>query len=85
MVTLSGKAALRGKLNNAPVTFGPPDGIGFFEQGGWTVESISTQLAAAAEWNRLSPVMRLMARLPQANPRRPGRRVPWSAVLRLRH
>lgn len=84
IVKLSGKAALRGKLNNAAVTFGPTDGIGFFEQAGWTVESVSSQLAAAAEWNRLSPFMRFLARLPQPNPRRPGR-APWSAVLRLRH
>jgi methyltransferase (TIGR00027 family) len=84
IVKLSGKAALRGKLNNAPVTFGPSDGIGFFEQAGWMVESFSSQLAAAAEWNRLPPFMRLLARLPQPNPRRPGR-APWSAVLRLQH
>jgi methyltransferase (TIGR00027 family) len=84
IVSMSGKAALRGKLNNAPVTFGPANGIGYFEQAGWTVESVSHQLAAAAEWKRLSGLPRLLARIPQPDPRRPGTRLPWSAVVRLR-
>lgn len=84
IVKLAGVAALRGKLNNAPLTFGPANGIGFFEQAGWTVDSIKSQLPAAAKWNRLSGVMRLLTKLPQPNPRRP-RYAPWSAVIRLRH
>jgi methyltransferase (TIGR00027 family) len=81
IVKLAGRAS---KLNNAPVTFGPADGISFFEQAGWTVERVSSQLTAAAEWNRLSPFLRVLSRLSQANPRRPGL-APWSAVLRLRN
>lgn len=81
VVKLTGRAA---EKNNAPLTFGPADGIAFFEKAGWTVESFSSQLAAAAKWKRLSPFLRLLARLPQPNPRRPGR-APWSSVLLLKH
>ncbi|AXK34852.1 class I SAM-dependent methyltransferase [Streptomyces armeniacus] len=79
VVKMSAKA---GRINNAPVVFGPPEGAAFFEQDGWKVESVSTQLSAAARWKRLSPAMRLLARLPEPDPRRPGR-APWGAVLRL--
>lgn len=82
VVALSSRAALRGKLNNAPVVFGPDNGIAYFEQAGWRVESVRSQLEAAAEWRRLSLVMRLLARLPKADPRSPGRSL-WSAVMRL--
>ncbi|MBO8198305.1 SAM-dependent methyltransferase [Streptomyces smyrnaeus] len=81
VVKLSDKAS---RKNNAPVTFGPSDGVAFFERGGWRVESVSTQLSAAARWKRLSPLMRLLALLPEPDPRRPGR-APWGAVLRLRN
>lgn len=69
--------------NNAPLTFGPPDGTGFFEKTGWTVQYRKSQLQAAARWHRLSPVLRLAARLPQPDPHRP-RHWPWSAVLLLK-
>ncbi|MCP9213347.1 class I SAM-dependent methyltransferase [Streptomyces sp. NEAU-Y11] len=71
-----------GRANNAPVIFGPENGIAFFERTGWTVERFASQLPAAARWNRLSSVMRFVARLPKGNPRRPGRAL-WSAVVRL--
>lgn len=80
VVKMSDKAS---KKNNAPVIFGPADGVGFFEKAGWTVDSVAPQLPAAAKWKRLSPFLRLLALLPQPNPRRPGR-APWSAVIRLR-
>ncbi|QKV96538.1 class I SAM-dependent methyltransferase [Streptomyces sp. NA02950] len=70
------------RTNNAPVIFGPENGIAFFERAGWTVDRFASQLPAAAQWNRLSPVMRIVARLPKGNPRRPGRSL-WSAVVRL--
>jgi methyltransferase (TIGR00027 family) len=82
IVKLSSKAALRGKLNNAPVRFGPPEGIGYFEREGWLVSTFTAQLPAAARWHRLPPLMRLVAMLPSPNPRRPGRAL-WSAVLQL--
>ncbi|MBL1097430.1 class I SAM-dependent methyltransferase [Streptomyces coffeae] len=71
-----------GRRNNAPVIFGPENGIAFFERAGWTVDRFASQLPAAAQWNRLSAAMRIVARLPKGNPRRPGRSL-WSAVLRL--
>jgi methyltransferase (TIGR00027 family) len=82
VVALSGRAAMRGKLHNAPVVFGPANGIAYFEQAGWSVDSVRSQLQAAAEWGRLSLLMRLVARLPKPDPRHPGRAL-WSAVLRL--
>ena len=71
------------RKSNAPVVFGPADGVAFFERDGWMADAVFTQLAAAARWKRLSPLMRLVALLPEPDPRRPGR-IPWSAVLRLR-
>lgn len=70
--------------NNVPVVFGPDDGVGYFEAAGWTVDAVTTQLSAAAKWKRLPLLPRLMALLPDADPRRPGRS-PWSAVVRLRN
>lgn len=84
IVKLSSRAALRGKLNNAPVRFGPADGIGYFERAGWHVASFASQLPAAGQWHRLPPLMRLVAKLPTPNPRRPGRAL-WSAVLQLQN
>jgi methyltransferase (TIGR00027 family) len=84
VVSMSSKAALRGRLNNAPVVFGPANGVGYFEQRGWPVDLIDFQIKAAARWHRLSRTLRLVALLPVANPRKPGR-YPWSAVVRLRN
>ncbi|MFE0138095.1 class I SAM-dependent methyltransferase [Streptomyces sp. NPDC059037] len=81
VVKLSDRAS---KKNNAPVVFGPANGIGFFEEAGWTVERFASQLPAAAKWKRLSPFMRLLSLFPQPDPRQP-RRAPWSAVVRLRN
>jgi methyltransferase (TIGR00027 family) len=81
-VKLSSKAAWRGKLYDRPLRFGPADGIGYFEQAGWVVSGFATQFSAAAQWHRLPPLIRLAAKLPEPNPRRPGRAM-WSAVLEL--
>lgn len=70
--------------NNVPVVFGPADGVGYFEAVGWQVDSVTTQLSAAAKWKRLPPALRLFALLPDADPRRPSRSG-WSAVVRLRN
>lgn len=75
--TMNTKAA--GLLQNAPFRFCPADGLAFFENLGWTTVAVESVLAAAYRFDRLSPLMRLMARLPQPDPRRPGNR-PWSAV-----
>ena len=79
VVALTARSA---KRNNARLTFGPADGIAFFERAGWSVRSRRSQLPEAARWGRVSPVLRLLSRLPAPNPRRPGR-APWSAVLLL--
>ncbi|EME99548.1 class I SAM-dependent methyltransferase [Streptomyces mobaraensis NBRC 13819 = DSM 40847] len=76
-------SARASRENNAPVVFAPDDGVAFFERAGWAVERVGTQLSAAAKWRRLSPLMRLVSRLPQADPRHPGNSL-WSAVVRLR-
>ncbi|KIA61392.1 class I SAM-dependent methyltransferase [Nocardia vulneris] len=73
------KPALRGKMNNLVVKFGPAAGIGYFEPLGWTVEECSSHLVAADRWHRLPPLLRPFARLPQPDPRRPGW-LPTSAV-----
>ena len=75
--TMNGKTS--GMLQNAPFKFAPPNGLGFFENLGWTTVAVESVMAAAYRFHRLSPLMRLWARLPQADPRRPGNK-PWSAV-----
>lgn len=68
-----------GLLRNAPFRFAPDNGLVFFENLGWRVNFAESVLASAYRFNRLSRFMRLVARLPQPDPRRPGNR-PWSAV-----
>ena len=68
-----------GLLRNAPFRFAPRNGLAFFENLGWTVLAVESVLTAARRLHRLSPVMRLVARLPQPDPRSPGNKV-WSAV-----
>lgn len=80
--TMNTKTA--GLLRNAPFKFCPADGLAFFENLGWTTVAVESVLAAAYRFGRLSPLMRLMARLPQPDPRRPGNR-PWSAVACMTH
>lgn len=71
-----------GLLRNAPFRFAPDNGLAFFEKLGWRVSFSESVLAAAYRFNRLPRLMRLVARLPQPDPRRPGNK-PWSAVVRL--
>jgi O-methyltransferase involved in polyketide biosynthesis len=61
----------------APFKFAPPEGPAFFDAHGWRVAEVRSVLKAAAQINRLSFFMRMMARLPEKQP--PGSR-PWSAV-----
>ncbi len=70
------------QLVNAPMKFAPPAGVGYFEALGWRVEQVEPMLRAAARWRRVPFLLRMFARLPQPDPRRPGR-APWSAVVRL--
>lgn len=66
----------------AQMKFAPPEGIGFFEAMGWKALDVRSYLHEAARLKRLPLLLRLAARLPQPDPRHPGRR-PWSAVVRL--
>jgi methyltransferase (TIGR00027 family) len=83
IVAMSTKAKLRGRLENAPLTFGPVAGVGYFERLGWAVDSVQTQVKAAARWRRLPALLRLAALLPDPDPRQPPGRIPWGAVMRL--
>jgi methyltransferase (TIGR00027 family) len=70
------------QLANAPMKFGPANGVAFFEDLGWRATQVQSVLRAAARFRRLPWTLRLFAFLPEANPRNPGR-APWSAVVQL--
>jgi methyltransferase (TIGR00027 family) len=73
---------MKGDLDNAPMKFGPADGVAFFEANGWRVHEVESMLRAAQRWKRLPWFMRLAALFPDPNPRR-LRSALWSAVVRL--
>jgi methyltransferase (TIGR00027 family) len=68
-----------GMMRNAPIKFSPPNGLAFFENLGWSTAAIEPLMTAARRFRRLPPLLRLVARLPQPDPRRPGNKM-WSAV-----
>jgi methyltransferase (TIGR00027 family) len=70
------------QLANAPMKFGPANGIAFFEDLGWRATQVQSVLRAAARFRRLPWGLRLFGFLPEPNPRSPGR-APWSAVVQL--
>lgn len=67
-------------LESAPFRFAPANGVAFFEDLGWRVVEVEPLASAAYRLNRLGFFMRLAARLPQPDPRRPGLR-PWGATV----
>ena len=69
------------RLANAPMKFGPANGVAFFEALGWRATQIHSVLRAAARFRRLPWSLKLFAFLPEPNPRNPGR-APWSAVVK---
>jgi methyltransferase (TIGR00027 family) len=69
-------------LTNAPMKFGPENGVGYFEALGWSVTGIEPLLRAAVRFNRLPWFLRLFALLPLPDPRH-LRRARWSAVVTL--
>lgn len=71
-----------GLLQNAAFKFAPENGLTFFEDLGWRTVEVESLLTAARRFRRLPPLMRLLARLPQQDPRHPGDGRPWSAVAR---
>ena len=68
------------QLANAPMKFGPANGVAFFEALGWRATQVQSVLRAAARFRRLPWSLKLFAFLPEPNPRNPGR-APWSAVV----
>jgi methyltransferase (TIGR00027 family) len=71
---------MAGLLRNAPFKFAPDNGLAFFEDLGWRVAEAESLLIAANRFRRLPLLMRLVARLPQPDPRHPGSGRPWSAT-----
>src|SRR6202042_2955457 len=69
------------QLANAPMKFGPANGVAFFEDLGWRAMQVQSILRAAARFRRLPWTLKLFAFLPEPNPRNPGR-APWSAVVK---
>ncbi len=71
-----------GQLDNAPVVFGPPNGVAFFESLGWKVREIRPAIRAAAQYKRLPWFLRPAAFFPDPDPRNVTK-ARWSAVVRL--
>lgn len=70
------------QLANAPMKFGPANGIAFFEDLGWRAMQVQSILRAAARFRRLPWTLKLFRFFPEPDPRKPGR-APWSAVVQL--
>jgi methyltransferase (TIGR00027 family) len=70
------------QLANAPMKFGPANGVAFFEDLGWRATKVQSILRAAARFRRLPWTLKLFAFLPEPNPRSLGRAL-WSAVVQL--
>jgi len=69
-------------LTNAPMKFGPENGVAFFEALGWSVAALEPLLSAAVRFHRLPWFLRLFALFPLPDPRH-LRRARWSAVVTL--
>jgi methyltransferase (TIGR00027 family) len=76
------KKSMGSQLANAPMKFGPTNGVAFFEALGWRATQVQSVLRAAARFRRLPWTLKLFAFMPEPNPRNPGR-APWSAVAQL--
>ena len=76
------KKSMGSQLANAPMKFGPTNGVAFFEALGWRATQVQSVLRAAARFRRLPWTLKLFSFLPEPNPRNPGR-APWSAVVQL--
>jgi methyltransferase (TIGR00027 family) len=74
-----------GMMDNAPFKFAPVNGLAYFEDLGWKTVEVESEFTAAYRLHRLPLWLRLLARLPQPDPRNPGETSSWSAVARLTH
>jgi methyltransferase (TIGR00027 family) len=70
------------QLANAPMKFGPANGVAFFEELDWRATHVQSILRAASRFRRLPWSLKLFGLFPEPNPRSPGRG-PWSAVVQL--
>jgi methyltransferase (TIGR00027 family) len=73
-----------GMMQNAPFKFAPENGLAYFEDLGWKTVEVESVFSAAHRFHRLPLWLRVLARLPQPDPRNPGDKT-WSAVARLTH
>jgi methyltransferase (TIGR00027 family) len=69
-------------LDRAPMKFGPPEGVSFFEHEGWTVADVRSIFKEAGRRKRLPFRLLPFGYLPDPNPRKVAR-MPWSGVIRL--
>jgi methyltransferase (TIGR00027 family) len=71
-------------LANAPFRFAPPEGVAFFEALGWSARDIRSYFREAIRHKRLPLFLRILGLLPfpAPDPRNPGMRARWSAVVR---
>lgn len=74
---------MRFQLINAPMKFGPPDGVAFFEAMGWRALDVYSMFREASRFKRLPIYLRPFTLFPDPDPRRPGEKRPWAAVVRL--
>jgi methyltransferase (TIGR00027 family) len=72
---------MRDMLANAPMKFGPPNGVAFFEERGFRARDIEPIFHRAGSLKRLPLLLRPFAYLPEPDPRKLGT-ARWSAVVR---
>lgn len=76
------KRGMGAQLANAPMHFGPPNGVAFFEQLGWRVRDIHSMMREAVRIKRAPWFVRLASLGPEVDPRNLGR-ARWGAIVRL--
>jgi len=76
------QSGMGAQLHNAPMKFGPPNGVAYFESMGWSVAEVHSIFHAAARFRRLPRLLRLFALFPEPDPRKLGK-ARWSAVVQL--
>jgi hypothetical protein len=70
-------------LENAPMKFAPPDGVGFFEKIGWKALDIRSFFREALRLRRAPLLLHLFALFPDPDPRHLAKSDRWSGVVRL--
>lgn len=76
------KKTMGSRLDSAPLKFGPPNGVAFFESLGWGVKQVRSIMKAASKFRRLPWTLKFFGLLPEQNPRKPNHGS-WSAVVQL--